>query len=427
MGVAGSLVQRYLPPSSSLTAAVLPSIPFLVAAAFLAYNTLRRGRLDETAGVGGVLDRAITPQGGEARPPRTAQDRSARKTPALLRRRAWEPSTLVLIAASGIAVYVINPFWTNYLAQGAAFAVIFLSYTLVTGEGGMIWLCQITFAGVGALTAAQLATNHGWPVPAALVAGGLLAVPIGALLSVLTSRLGQLYIALVTLTFGFLMDQLVFARNVFAQRGLGVTLIPPAFAATDAAMTLFGLAVFGVIAYFTVNIRRSTTGLALNAVRWSEPAARTIGLNPRQSKLLISGVAAFAAAVGGGLLALADGTALPSNYTTLGGIVLLATLVTSGVRSNAGALLAGMTYTLLPALLQVYLPAAWTPVPTLLFGLGAVYIAKNPDGWIPEIGDQLSGGVGYLLRLGRPGAAPGHTLSEAGTAQEYPLSESSRS
>ena len=39
-----------------------------------------------------------------------------------------------------------------------------LSWTLVTGEGGMLWLCQITFAGVGALTTAQLANHYGWPV-----------------------------------------------------------------------------------------------------------------------------------------------------------------------------------------------------------------------------------------------------------------------
>ena len=59
--------------------------------------------------------------------------------------------------------------------------MIFLSWTIVTGEGGMLWLCQITFAGVGALTTAQLANNHGWPVLAAVVVGGLIAAAMGAL------------------------------------------------------------------------------------------------------------------------------------------------------------------------------------------------------------------------------------------------------
>jgi len=39
--------------------------------------------------------------------------------------------------------------------------VIFLSFTVVVGEGGMIWLCQASFAAIGAIGTAQLATNHG--------------------------------------------------------------------------------------------------------------------------------------------------------------------------------------------------------------------------------------------------------------------------
>ena len=53
--------------------------------------------------------------------------------------------------------------------------MIFLSYTLVTGEGGMLWLCQITFAGVGALSSAQFATEHGWPIIPAILMGGVIA------------------------------------------------------------------------------------------------------------------------------------------------------------------------------------------------------------------------------------------------------------
>ena len=68
MGVAGSLVQYWLPPSSSFTTAVLPSIPFVFTAVFLVYFMVRSGGVDEAAGVGSGLDRAITPPGrGQAR------------------------------------------------------------------------------------------------------------------------------------------------------------------------------------------------------------------------------------------------------------------------------------------------------------------------------------------------------------------------
>ena len=54
---------------------------------------------------------------------------------------------------------IFKPYWLGLMATGVCLAIIFISYTLVTGEGGMLWLCQITFAGVGALTTGQLATR----------------------------------------------------------------------------------------------------------------------------------------------------------------------------------------------------------------------------------------------------------------------------
>jgi branched-chain amino acid transport system permease protein len=267
--------------------------------------------------------------------------------------------------------------------------VIFMSYTLVTGEGGMLWLCQITFAGVGALTTAQLATEHGWDAIPALIMGGVVAAAIGLVIGFLTIRLGNLYIALVTLTFGLLMEQLVFKLDTFSKFGAGVALDRPDFGAgplSDKAFTYFVLGVFAVIAILVVNLRRSTTGLAMNAVRWSETASRTMGLSVIQMKMLISGLAAFVAGVGGGLFAMSTKQAVPLDYATLVGLVWLAVLVTFGVRSNVAALLAGLIFVLSPAFVQTYLELSttWAQIPTLLFGLGAVAVAQNPEGTIHQ-------------------------------------------
>ena len=67
---------------------------------------------------------------------------------------------------------VVSTYWIGLIGQGVCFAIILLSITLVTGEGGMIWLCQATFAGIGAVVAAQLAVHHGWPVMLSVVVGG---------------------------------------------------------------------------------------------------------------------------------------------------------------------------------------------------------------------------------------------------------------
>ncbi len=186
MGIAGSLVQYYLPPDSEVTANIIPSIPFAFVVVSLVYNIVRSGRVNEEEGVGGALDRAITPNGG-ARLAASAD--SENLYPKV---NFWFP--VLLFAGICVLPLIFKPYWLGLLGTGITLAIVFLSYTLVTGEGGMLWLCQITFAGVGALATGQLATEHGWPVLAAVIAGGVIAAAIGVVIGLLTIRLGNLYV-----------------------------------------------------------------------------------------------------------------------------------------------------------------------------------------------------------------------------------------
>ena len=131
---------------------------------------------------------------------------------------------------------------------------------------------------------------------------------MGIVVGLLSIRLGDLYVALVTLTFGLLMENLVFTLPSFVNQGLGLTLNRPGFATSDRAFTYLSLAVFVIIALFIVNFRRSTTGLALNAARWSEAGAKTSGISVVQMKVIAGALAAFIAGIGGGFLALAQTT-----------------------------------------------------------------------------------------------------------------------
>ena len=168
MGIATSLAQRYLPPSSQWTGEIIDAIPFIVIAVVLLYNLVRRGRVGEIERIGGALDRAITPQGES----RLAGSTSSALETGSLSLVSKYAGPLVLIVAAAALPLIVQGYWVGLMAQAFAYAVIFLSWTLVTGEGGMLWLCQITFAGIGAITAAELATTHGWPVLAAVLAGG---------------------------------------------------------------------------------------------------------------------------------------------------------------------------------------------------------------------------------------------------------------
>ena len=408
MGIINALVQDYMPPASSLTTAVLNSIPFAVTAVFLVYYIIRTGRVSESEGVGGALDRAIAVQGDERSGGATVDLERAATRPL-----GWRPA-LAGVVAVAVLPFILHGFWIGLLAQGVAFGVLYLSFSLVTGEGGMVWLCMATFGGIGALTAGQLAGNHGWPVLLALLVGGIVAAPFGVLIGLLTIRLGDLYVALVTLTFGLLMETLVFSRNTFLNNGLGLNLNRPQFASGDRAFTYLGLVVFAVIGLFIVNLRRSTTGMALTAVRWSDPASKTIGISVLQMKVIVAGLAAFVAGIGGALWAMSLGVAQPNNYATLVGVVWLAVLVTQGIRSNTAALVAGISFTLLPGVAQSYLPAWFANIPPILFGLGAVAVAKNPDGVVAMQARQLRGLI-ERVRAGR-GAPDGAELPPPLTA-----------
>jgi branched-chain amino acid transport system permease protein len=381
MGVAGSVVQYLLPANSAWTTDIIPSIPFAVTAIFLIYFMIRSGQINETAGVGGALDRAIAVTS-------TAQGDTDWSSIAYARQRAWL-GPAVFFGLICLLPLLTHGLWTGTVATGIAYGILFLSFTLMIGEGGMVWLCMITFAGVGGLTAGQLTAVHGWPVLAACVAGGLVALPMGVIIGTLTIRLGEIYVALVTLTFGILMENLVFNLSRFLNDGLGELLSPPHFASTNRALSYLLLAIFVLVALFILNVRRSTTGMALTGVRWSEPASRTIGVSVLQMKVVVAGTAAFLAGLGGALVAVTLGVALPSNYSTVGGLVLIAVVVTLGIRSIVAALIAGLAFALLPALVQAYLPIWVGQIPPILFGLGAIAVAQNPDGTIVTQARQI--------------------------------------
>ena len=182
-------------------------------AVFLVYFLIRRGSVNESQGVGGALDRAIAVNGDVlAGDPGKAGSKTM----------GYGPSIVGVIMSPRCrcsSTLLGHPGRPRRRLRNRA-------PLLHPGgrEGGMVWLCMVTFAGVGAVTAAQLATNHGWPVLLAVVAGGMVALPMGVIIGLLTIRLGDLYVALVTLTFGLLMENLVFSRNLFLHHGLGVNL-----------------------------------------------------------------------------------------------------------------------------------------------------------------------------------------------------------
>ena len=386
MGIVTDVSQKYLPTNSSLTTAMVSSIPFAFMLVFLLYYLIRGGSVSQARMEGGALDRAIRAEGHE----------EAGSTAEVHASGPWfapqRLAPLLPIVIVAILPLITNGYWLGLIAQGIAMSIALMSFSLVTGDGGMIWLCQITFAGGGAVMAAQLAGPAGFPPLLAAIVAAVAMAPVGILIGALTIRLGELYVALVTLTFGLLISQLVFTRDRFYNFGAGVPIDRPSFAFGDRSFAYMSLIAAVIIGLVIVNLRRSTTGLAISAVRWSEPASRTLGLSVVWLKIMLSGFAAFAAGLGGALLAMYAGTAIPDSYDVFTGLVWLAVLVTIGIRSVTASILAGLAFTVVPGLVATYLPTTWGQLPPLLFGLGAIGLSVNPEGAITQ-------NARFLMRL----------------------------
>lgn len=406
LGILQELSVKYAPSSGVLSAGIRPSLPFILMIVFLlGYQSFGRGRAV-------AAHRAVT-RASTVDEPETA---------------AWvRPVGFAVIVAIVVAVSFMLPnFWVGIVGSGVCLAIALLSYAVVTGQAGIISLCQISFAGIGAITTAQLATDNHWPALLALLAGGLVAVPVALLVAVLAVRLGDLYVALATLGFALLMDNLVFPINHFDQQGAGKFVDRPVLGPIhfdgDRSFLYLALAVFVLLSLLVRNLRRSSTGMTLVAVRSSETGVSTLGLSVVRAKLVAFGVSGFVAGIGGGMLAFYTLRARPASFDTLTGIVWLAVVVTLGVRTSVGPLLAGIVFVVFPELISTWHLPHWAgQLPPLLFGLGAIGLAREPRGAVAQTSDQWIR-LGQRLRSRRPAGDSSEERAEAQDASEVAVS-----
>lgn len=380
LGIAIDLAERYLPSDEWYSRGIPQSVPFIViGVTLIVYQVAGRDQRGDEA-------RSMRPR---------AVDTLVTDRPTGLRRHL---PLLVGVAIALATPWIVDSVWGGFymgaVADGVGLAIILLSYVVVSGEGGMISLSQVSFAGIGAVATAQLVTEHGWPLLPAVLVGGLLAMPFGALLALLALRVGNLFLALATLAFALLMDNIVFPREQFSNFNNGVPITPPElfgidFGDSKTRMYFLLLAVFAVCALGVANLQRSTTGLALAAVRSSEPASATLGISLVRARLTAFTMSAFIAGIGGGMLAATRGRAIPSSYAALFGLILLTVAVTWGIRSKLGALIGGVSLAVFPVIITNVLSPETAKLVPALFGLGAIQLAREPRGLVVMNAEQF--------------------------------------
>ena len=297
------------------------------------------------------------------------------------------------VAIVGLALLVL-PFaltgvgtaWVRITNLAILFVFLALGLNIVVGFAGLLDLGYIAFYAVGAYVYALLASPHfGIHLPfwVILPIGAAVACLFGAMLGAPTLKLRGDYLAIVTLGFGEIVR--IFMNNLSQPVNItngpqGITLIDPfriggmSFRDTD---TLLGLTFTGPIKYYyfllvillvviVINLRLqdSRIGRAWEAIREDEIAARAMGINTRNMKLLAFAMGASFGGIAGGMFSAMQGFISPESFILLESIMVLSMVVLGGMGNIWGVIVGALLLSFVPEILRYTVE----PVQRALFG-----------------------------------------------------------
>jgi branched-chain amino acid transport system permease protein len=315
------------------------------------------------------------------------------KTPsAILSRRLHFGPGLALLTGSVLLVLplaagALGAAWVRTLDFAALYVMLALGLNIVVGFAGLLDLGYIAFYAVGAYTFALLASPHltdNFPAIAHAFPGGLhvpiwAVIPLGAavaagfgvLLGTPVLKLRGDYLAIVTLGFGEIIR--IFLNNLNQPLNLtngpqGITLIDGVRIGElrfDHALTLFGLHLTSLQLYYylfvalaslsvlvCVRLQDSRLGRAWMAIREDETAAKAMGINVRNVKLLAFGLGATFGGMGGTLFAAFQGFVSPESFSLMESIIVLSMIVLGGLGHIPGVIFGAILLSVFPEVLR---------------------------------------------------------------------------
>jgi branched-chain amino acid transport system permease protein len=329
----------------------------------------------------------------------------------------WAVVAALLVFAVLALPALVSTFWLQISTSVAIYSIVALGLALLIGRVGLISLNQIALLAVGGWVALRLGFATPLPFPVLLLATGVITGVIGTLIGLPALRLSGLYLALITLMAAAAITLALQATN-FPNGGPGflgyspgaagsvaAALHRPALLATDAAyyrtVVVVGALMFLVAALHV----RGKAGRAWAAIRQSQSAAISAGVNVTLYKLWAFALASFMTGVAGGLLAASAGGLTTYGFPTQDSITLLAVVLMGGIYSFWGPIVAALLLKLLPELLK-----NWGLPPdllTILFGLGVLQVMLTaPAGLVVQVPKDLAGLGRMLTRRFSGGAEP---------------------
>jgi branched-chain amino acid transport system permease protein len=292
----------------------------------------------------------------------------------------------VALAVLPFALVGIGTAWVRITNLAILYVLLSLGLNIVVGFAGLLDLGYIAFYAVGAYTYALLASPHfglHWPFWVNLPIGALVACFFGVLLGTPTLKLRGDYLAIVTLGFGEIVR--IFLNNLslpvnITNGAQGIAGIDPFrfgtfnFATTQAVagvsfsgpVKYYYLLLVVVLVVIVVNLRLqdSRIGRAWEAIREDEVAARAMGINTRNMKLLAFAMGASFGGIAGGMFSAIQGFISPESFVLVESVNILAMVVLGGMGNVWGVILGALLLSFVPEVLRYTVG----PVQRSLFG-----------------------------------------------------------
>ncbi|HWJ00179.1 MAG TPA: ABC transporter ATP-binding protein [Burkholderiales bacterium] len=324
----------------------------------------------------------------------------------------------IALALLPFALAQVGTSWVRITNYAILYILLALGLNIVVGFAGLLDLGYIAFYAMGAYTYALLASPHfnlHLPFWVILPIGAAVAAFFGLLLGAPTLKLRGDYLAIVTLGFGEIIR--IFLNNL--SRPINITNGPQGIARIDpfrldgfsfgSYETFLGIELSGPIKYYylllavvlgviVVNVRlqNSRVGRAWEAIREDEIAARSMGINTRNMKLLAFAMGASFGGVAGGMFSAIQAFISPESFVLVESIMVVSMVVLGGMGNVWGVILGAVLLSFVPEILR------WTVEPAqqalfgrmvvepevirmLLFGLALVLIMLfRPAGLLPS-------------------------------------------
>ena len=335
------------------------------------------------------------------------------------------PGPLILVA-----VLIVWPFLVPFSLLGTSLlamelAMVAISLVVLIGWVGQISLAQASFVGIGALITAMVTRGMNLGFPVNLVAGGLVAGAAAVALGVVALRVRGLYLAVATLIFAWMADQFLFpspwlgagtGSSTMPDQRLGVAGGFPSLDFTSRKTLYFVLlAVIVLVVFVLANMRDTKTGRAFFAVRGSEMAAASLGIDVIRYKLIAFALSGVLAGIGGSLLMIEQRTVVPNQFLFTVSLQYLAIAVVGGLGSLTGAIGAGVLFAALnEVFFRVAALSGWLEVVSA--ALLAFVLLVQPGG-LAAAAQRFREGTGALGRLASPLLARLRKLAEPLTSK----------